>query len=354
MTTHPTKAYAVGSKTARFGPFTIPRRAPLDTDVEIEILFCGICHSDLHFTRGQWEALPPVYPAVPGHEIVGRVRRVGADVARFKAGDLVGVGCLVDADHTCPACRENLEQLCPNQTMTYGSQDRHGIAPTTYGGYSEAIVVEERMVLRIPANLDLAATAPLLCAGITTYSPLRRAGVKPGMKVGIVGLGGLGHMGVKLAKAMGAHVTVFTTSPAKKDDARRLGADAVIVSRNPDEMTAAAGTLDFILDCVAAEHDLASYLATLRHDCELCMVGAPEKALEINMFALLMGRKKLGGSLIGGIAETQEMLDFCGRHGITSDVEVIPIQKVNEAYARLEKGDVRYRFSIDMASLKSA
>jgi uncharacterized zinc-type alcohol dehydrogenase-like protein len=346
------KAYAVADKTAPFKAHAIPRRDPKPTDVAIEILYCGICHSDLHFVRGEWEAMQPIYPAVPGHEIVGRVKNVGSGVTRHKVGDIVGVGCLVDADHTCPACRENLEQLCPNQTMTYGSSDKHGTAPTTYGGYSESIVVEERMVLRIPSNLELPAVAPLLCAGITTYSPLKRAGVKSGMKVGIVGLGGLGHMGVKLAKAMGASVTVFTTSPGKKEDARRLGADAVIVSKNKEEMDAAAGTLDYILDCVAADHDLGSYLATLRHDCELTLVGAPEKPLALNAFALLVGRKKLSGSLIGGIAETQEMLDFCGQHNIVSDVEVIPIQKVNEAYKRLAKSDVKYRFSIDMASLK--
>lgn len=346
------KAYAVADRTAPFKSHPIPRRDPKPTDVQIEILYCGICHSDLHFVRGEWEGWLPIYPAVPGHEIVGLVKSVGGGVTKFKVGDIVGVGCLVDADHTCPACRENLEQLCPNQTMTYGSPDKHGTSPMTYGGYSESIVVEERMVLRIPPNLELSAVAPLLCAGITTYSPLKRANITPAMKVGIVGLGGLGHMGVKLAKAMGAHVTVFTTSPGKKEDAKRLGADAAIVSKNKDEMDAAAGTLDYILDCVAADHDLAAYLAMLKHDGELTLVGAPEKPLTIHVFALLFGRKKLSGSIIGGIAETQEMLDFCGKHNIVSDVEVIPIQKVNEAYDRLVKSDVKYRFSIDMASLK--
>lgn len=347
------KAYAVQTKTSPFGPNPIPRRAPLDTDVRIDILYCGICHSDLHFVRGEWEAMLPIYPAVPGHEIVGRVSHVGAGVTRHRVGDTVGVGCLVDADHSCPQCREDLEQLCPNLTGTYGSKDKHGTVPMTYGGYSESIVVEERMVLRIPQNLELSAVAPLLCAGITTYSPLRRAGVKEGTKVGVVGLGGLGHMGVKFAKAMGAHVTVFTTSPGKKEDALRLGADAVILSKNQDEMAAAAGTLDYILDCVAADHDLAAYLGTLKHDCELTLVGAPSKPLALAAFPLIVGRKRISGSCIGGIAETQEMLDFCGRHEITSDVEVIPMQQVNEAYERLVKGDVKYRFSIDMASLKS-
>ncbi len=349
------KAYATESKTAPFGPFTIPRRDPKETDVQIEILYCGICHSDLHYSRDEWhEVMPTIYPCVPGHEIVGRVSQVGSGVTKHKVGDIVGVGCLVDSDHTCPACLENLEQLCPKQTGTYGTKDPHGTSIGTFGGYSDSIVVEERMVLKVPANLELSAVAPLLCAGITTYSPLRRANVGPGKKVAIVGLGGLGHMGVKIAKAMGAHVTVFTTSPGKKEDALRLGADAVIISKNADEMAGAAGSLDYILDCVSAEHDIASYLACLKHDAEMTLVGAPEKPMQISAFALLMGRKKLSGSIIGGIAETQEMLDFCGEHGITSDVEVIPIQQVNEAYDRLLKGDVKYRFSIDMASLKSA
>jgi uncharacterized zinc-type alcohol dehydrogenase-like protein len=348
------KAYAVQDKNSPFGPHAIPRRDPKPTDVQIDILFCGVCHSDLHYSRDEWhEVMPTMYPCVPGHEIVGRVSKVGAKVAKHRVGDLVGVGCLVDSDHTCPACRENLEQLCPNQTGTYGSKDPHGTAPMTFGGYSESIVVDERMVLKVPKNLDLAGVAPLLCAGITTYSPLSRANITPGKKVGVVGLGGLGHMGVKLAKAMGAHVTVFTTSPGKKEDAKRLGADAVIVSRNVDEMKGAAGTLDYILDCVSAEHDIAALLACLKHDGEMTLVGAPEKPMQISAFALLMGRKKLSGSLIGGIAETQEMLDFCGKHNITSEVEIIPMQKVNEAYDRLLKGDVKYRFSIDMATLKA-
>lgn len=294
-----------------------------------------------------------VYPCVPGHEIVGRVTKVGTSVTKHKPGDIVGVGCLVDSDHTCPCCRDNLEQLCANGTFTYNSPDKHGTAPVTYGGYSDSIVVDEHFVLRIPPNLDLAGAAPLLCAGITTYSPLKRAGAGPGKKVGIVGLGGLGHMGVKLADAFGAHVVVFTTSPGKREDALRLGADEVVVSRNADEMQKHAGSFDFILDCVSAEHDINAYLNLLKHDGNMTLVGAPEKPMSISAFSLIFGRRSLSGSLIGGIAETQEMLDFCGAHNLTSDVEVIPIQKINEAYERMVKADVKYRFSIDMASLKS-
>lgn len=346
-------AYAVDSPTSAFASTQIPRRDPTPRDVQIEILYCGICHSDLHTARDEWNAvMPTVYPCVPGHEIVGRVTAVGSDVSAFKVGDTVGVGCLVDSDHDCPSCKANLEQLCPGGVFTYNSPDAHGTAPVTYGGYSESIVVDERFVLRIPKNLELSATAPLLCAGITTYSPLRRGDVGPGKKVGIVGLGGLGHMGVKLANAMGAHVVVFTTSPGKVEDAKRLGADEVILSKDPEQMAQHAGTFHFILDCVSAEHDINAYLAMLAHDGELTLVGAPEKPLSISAFSLLFGRKKLSGSLIGGIAETQEMLDFCGEHNITSDVEVIPMQQVNEAYERLLKGDVKYRFSIDMASIK--
>jgi uncharacterized zinc-type alcohol dehydrogenase-like protein len=280
------------------------------------------------------------------------VTRVGPGVTRFKAGDVVGVGCLVGSDHTCPNCTSGLEQFCPNAAFTYNSPDRHGTAPVTYGGYSDSIVVEEGMVLRIPPNLDLAGAAPLLCAGITTYSPLRRNGVGPGKKVGVVGLGGLGHMGVKLAHAMGAHVAVFTTSPGKAEDARRLGADEVVVSRNADEMKRHAGMFDMILDCVSADHDVNAYLNLVRTGGNLTLVGAPEKPLTVSAFALFSGNKTLGGSMIGGIAQTQEMLDFCGKHNITSDVEVIPIQKVNEAYERMLRSDVKYRFTIDMASLK--
>jgi uncharacterized zinc-type alcohol dehydrogenase-like protein len=296
--------------------------------------------------------MPTVYPCVPGHEIVGRVTKVGSAVTKFKTGGLAAVGCLVDSDRTCPECEAGLEQFCPNGTLTYNSRDKH-LGGVTYGGYSDSIVVDERFVLRVPSNLDLAAAAPLLCAGITTYSPMRHWGVTKGKKVGVVGLGGLGHMGVKIAHALGAHVVAFTTSPGKKEDALRLGADEVVVSRNADEMRKHVGSFDFILDAVSADHDINAYIQLLRRDGNITLVGAPEKPLAIAAFGLLFGRRSLSGSPIGGIAETQEMLDFCGKHGITADVEVIPIQKVNEAYERLLKSDVKYRFSIDMASLKS-
>lgn len=348
------KAYAASSPTAALAGTTIPRREVTERDVHIDILFCGICHSDLHTARDEWhDAMPTVYPCVPGHEIVGRVTKVGSGVSRFKTGDIVGVGCLVASDHSCPNCKKGFEQFCPNSAFTYNSPDRHGTAPVTYGGYSDSIVVEEEMVLRIPANLNLAAAAPLLCAGITTYSPLKRNNVGPGKKVGIVGLGGLGHMAVKLAHAMGAHVTVFSTSPSKRDDALRLGADAVIISRDEAEMAKHAGTFDMILDCVSAQHDINAYLNLLTISGNLTLVGAPEKPLPLAAFALIFGNRTLSGSLIGGIAETQEMLDFCGQHNITSDVEVISIHQINEAYERMLKSDVKYRFSIDMASLKS-
>jgi len=347
------KAYSAASSTSPLASTTIARRAPTERDVQIEILFCGICHSDLHQVRDEWSgASPTVYPCVPGHEIVGRVTRVGSAVTHFKPGDLAAVGCMVDSDGTCPQCRAGLEQFCPDGTFTYNAPDKH-LGGVTYGGYSESVVVDERFVLRVPSNLDLAGTAPLLCAGITTYSPMRRWGVTQGKKVGVVGLGGLGHMGVKLAHAFGAHVVVFTTSPNKKEDALRLGADEVVVSRNANEMESHAGSFDFILDTVSAEHDIDAYLNLLRIEGNLTLVGAPEKPLPVSAFSLIFGRRNLSGSLIGGIAETQEMLDFCGSHGLTADVEVIPIQKVNEAYERLLRSDVKYRFSIDMASLKS-
>jgi uncharacterized zinc-type alcohol dehydrogenase-like protein len=346
------KAYSAASATSPLASSTIPRRDPTEQDVQIEILFCGICHSDLHSVRNEWSSImPTVYPIVPGHEIVGRVTRVGSGVTKFKPGDLAGVGCLVDSDHSCPNCRDGLEQLCPNQTLTFNSPDKH-LGGVTYGGYSDSIVVDEHFVLRVPANLDLAGVAPLLCAGITTYSPMRRWGVTKGKKVGVAGLGGLGHMGVKFARAFGAQVVVFTTSESKKEDALRLGAHEVVVSRNADEMQQHAGSFDFILDTIAAEHDINAYLNLLGRDGNLTLVGAPEKPLAVSAFALLFGRRSLSGSVIGGIAETQEMLDFCSKHNITADVEVIPIQKVNEAYERLLKSDVKYRFSIDMASLK--
>ena len=347
-----TKAYSAASATSRLAPTQIRRRDPGERDVQIEILFCGICHSDLHSVRNEWSSImPTTYPIVPGHEIVGRVTKVGSAAKKHKPGDLVAVGCLVDSDRTCPQCKANLENLCANGVFTFNGPDKH-LGGVTYGGYSESIVVDEHFVLRVPKNLDPAGAAPLLCAGITTWSPMRRWGVTKGRKVGIVGLGGLGHMGVKFSRALGAHTVVFTTSPNKKEDALRLGANEVVISRNADEMQKHAGSFDFLLDAVSADHDVNSYLNLLTHDGTLCLVGAPEKPLAVSAFSLLMGRRNLAGSLIGGIAETQEMLDFCGKHGITADVEVIPIQKVNEAYERLLKSDVKYRFCIDMASLK--
>jgi uncharacterized zinc-type alcohol dehydrogenase-like protein len=346
------KAYAASSATSLLTSTTIQRREPTSHDVDIEILFCGICHSDLHTVRNEWsEFLPTTYPCVPGHEIVGRVTRVGSDVKKFKAGDLAAVGCMVDSDGTCPECKAGLEQFCPNVTLTYAFPDKH-TGGVTYGGYSDSIVVDERFVLNVPSNLDLAGTAPLLCAGITTYSPMRHWGVTKGKKVGIVGLGGLGHMGVKFAHALGAHTVVFTTSANKKDDALRLGADEVVLSKDSNQMSKHAGSFDFILDCVSANHDINAYINLLRRDGSLTLVGAPEKPLPVAAFGIILGRKSLSGSMIGGIAETQEMLDFCGKNNLTADVEVIPIQKVNEAYERLLASDVKYRFSIDMASLK--
>ena len=347
------KAYSAASATSPLAPTTIARRDPTEHDVQIEILFCGICHSDLHHVRNEFGSLmPTIYPIVPGHEIVGRVTKVGSAVTKFKPGDLAAVGCMVDSDGTCPECQAGLEQFCPNMTLTFNSPDKH-LGGVTYGGYSESMVVDERFVLRVPANLDLAGAAPLLCAGITTYSPMRRWGVTKGKKVGVVGLGGLGHMGVKFAHAFGAHVVVFTTSPGKKEDALRLGADEAVVSRNADEMQKHTGSFDFILDTISADHDINAYINLLRRDGNITLVGAPAKPLAVAAFGLLFGRRSLSGSLIGGIAETQEMLDFCGEHGITSDIEVIKIQDINEAYERMLKSDVKYRFVIDMASLKA-
>jgi uncharacterized zinc-type alcohol dehydrogenase-like protein len=346
-------AYSVASATSPFARTTIERRDPTPHDVQLEILFCGICHSDLHTARNEWSAMPTVYPCVPGHEIVGRVTRVGSAVTRFKAGDLAGVGCLVDSDGTCPECQSHHEQFCPNAVFTYNAPDRH-TGKVTYGGYSDSVVVDERFVLRVPANLSLAGVAPLLCAGITTWSPLRRQGVTKGKKVGVVGLGGLGHMGVKLARALGAHVVVFTTSPAKTEDALRLGAHEVVVSKDAKAMGKHAGSLDMVLDTVSALHDLRPYLHLLRREGNLTLVGAPDQPHAVSAFGLIFGNKSLSGSLIGGIQPTQELLDFCGEHRITADVEVIPIQKVNEAYERLLRSDVKYRFSIDMASLHAA
>ncbi|MCI0404335.1 MAG: NAD(P)-dependent alcohol dehydrogenase [Acidobacteria bacterium] len=333
--------------------FSIQRRQPRPQDVQIEILYCGICHSDLHQVRNEWQnALPTVYPCVPGHEIVGRAVKVGTAVKKFKEGDLAAVGCMVDSCRTCPSCREGLEQYCESlPTFTYNFPDKH-LGGVTYGGYSESIVVDEAFVLRVSDKLDLAGAAPLLCAGITTYSPLRHWNVRKGQKVGVVGLGGLGHMGVKFARAFGAHVVLFTTSPNKTADALRVGAHEVVVSKNETEMQKHLRSFDFILDAVSAEHNLNAYLDLLKRDGTLTLVGAPEKPLPLAAFSLLFGRRRLAGSGIGGIRETQEMLDFCAEHGITADIELIPIQKINEAFERLLKSDVKYRFVIDIASLR--
>jgi uncharacterized zinc-type alcohol dehydrogenase-like protein len=347
------KAYSAASATSPLSPTTIERRDPTETDVQIEILFTGICHSDLHMVRNEWSSMMATpYPIVPGHEIVGHVTKVGSAVTKYQPGDLVGVGCMVDSDGTCAECREGFEQFCANVTLTYASPDKH-LGGFTRGGYSDSTVVDQRFVLRVPSNLDPAGAAPLLCAGITTYSPMRHWGVGEGKKVGVVGLGGLGHMGVKFARAFGAHVVVFTTSPNKKEDALRLGAHEVVLSRDAAQMQQHAGSFDFILDTVSADHDINAYLNLLRRDGNMTLVGAPAKPMSVLSFALILGRRSLSGSNIGGIAETQEMLDFCGKHNITSDVEVIPVQKVNDAYERLLKSDVKYRFSIDMASLRA-
>jgi len=342
------KAYAAASATSPLAGSTIARREPTDRDVQIKILYCGVCHSDLHFVRNEWNFTQ--YPAVPGHEIVGRVTAVGGAVKKFKVGDLVGVGCLVDSCRTCPECRAGLEQFCNGMVMTYGSADPV-LGGGTLGGYSQGIVVTEDFVLRIPANLNPAAAAPLLCAGITTYSPLRHWKVGPGQKVGIVGLGGLGHMGLKFARAFGAHVVLFTTSPGKAADAKRLGAHEVVLSKDEAQMAAHAGSFDFILDAVAAVHDLNAYINLLKRDGNLTLVGAPGQPLPVAAFPLILRRRSFSGSLIGGLPETQEMLDFCGQHDITCDIEMIRMEQINEAYERMLKSDVKYRFVIDMASL---
>ncbi len=346
-----TRGYAARSATSPVSSFEFERRAPGPRDVQIEILFCGVCHSDLHCVRNEWSIT--VYPCVPGHEIVGRVTKVGAEVRGFKAGDLAAVGCLVDTCRSCANCREGLEQYCEKElTLTYNSPDKHMPGRVTYGGYSKQIVVDERFVLRVPDGRNLAGVAPLLCAGITTYSPLRHWEAGPGRKVGIVGLGGLGHMGVKLSHAFGAETVLFTTSPGKVADGRRLGADEVVISRNEAEMKKHAGTFDFILDTVSASHTLDAFTALLKRDGTLCLVGAPEHPHPSpSVMNLLSKRRRIAGSCIGGIPETQEMLDFCAHKGVVSDIELIPIQEINEAYERMLKGDVRYRFVIDMASL---
>jgi uncharacterized zinc-type alcohol dehydrogenase-like protein len=350
--TKPVKAFGAQAADAALNPLNINRRAPQPHDVEIEILYCGVCHSDLHTARNEWHGT--IYPCVPGHEIVGRVVSVGTHVSKFKVGDHAAVGCLVDSCRDCDYCKEDLEQYCSTgHTQTYNAPDKH-LGTPTYGGYSESIVVDEAFVLRVPENLDLAATAPLLCAGITTYSPLKHWKVGPGKKVGIVGIGGLGHMGVKIAKAMGAEVIVYTTSPSKVEDAKRLGADDVVLSKDEAQMQRYAGKLHFVLDAVSAQHDINAYLNQLRVDGALVLVGAPENPLPVAPFSLIPMRRTFAGSMIGGIAETQEMLDFCGEHNIVSDIEMIRMQDINEAYERLLKGDVKYRFVIDMASLKQS
>lgn len=348
-----TRAYSAVSQTSGLAPATIGRREPTDRDVQIDILYCGVCHSDLHQVRNEWQdSMPTTYPCVPGHEIVGKVSKIGSAVTKFRPGDLAAVGCMVDSCGVCPECRADMEQFCHQPaTFTYNFPDRkHG--GYTFGGYSASIVVDDKFALKVPANLELAGVAPLLCAGITTYSPIRHWKVGAGQKVGIVGLGGLGHMGVKFAHALGAHVVLFTTSPNKRPDGIRLGADEVVVSKNEKEMAAHTGSFDFILNCVSADHDINAYVNLLKRDGTLTLVGAPPKPLPVKAMPLLFGRRSLSGSVIGGIAETQEMLDFCGKHGITSDIELIPIQSINEAFDRLEKGDVKYRFVIDMATLK--
>jgi uncharacterized zinc-type alcohol dehydrogenase-like protein len=346
--------FAAHSATAPLKLFHFERRDPGPTDVHIDILFCGVCHSDIHTVRNEWKGT--TYPCVPGHEIVGRVVKTGNKVKKFKAGDLAGVGCMVDSDRSCPACKQHEEQFCTGgATFTYNSPDKHIPGAQTYGGYSNQIVVDEHFVLRVSDKLDLAATAPLLCAGITTFSPLRHWKVGKGQKVGIVGLGGLGHMGVKFSHAFGAHTVLFTTSPGKTADAKRLGADEVVISKNPAEMQKHRNSFDFILNTVAAPHALDPFLELLKLNGTMCMVGAPsEPHPSPNMFNLIFGRHALAGSLIGGIKQTQEMLDFCADHGIVSDIEQIPMQKINEAYERMLKSDVKYRFVIDMGSLGKA
>ncbi len=352
QTTTKTSGYAARSATSPLSAFDFERRAPGPRDVQIEILFCGVCHSDLHIVRNEWRGTE--YPCVPGHEIVGRVTGVGGEVKGFEAGDLAAVGCLVDSCRSCPSCQAGLEQYCENEmTFTYNSPDKHMPGKMTYGGYSSQIVVDESFVLRVPGNLDIASTAPLLCAGITTYSPLRHWEAGPGRKIGIVGLGGIGHMGVKLSHAFGAHTVLFTTSPGKAEDARRLGADEVVISMNEDEMTKHVGSFDLILDTAAVSHDLDAYTGLLKRDGTLCLLGVPDQPHPSpSTLNLVFKRRRIAGSIIGGIPETQEMLDFCGQHDIVSEIELIPIGKINEAYERMLKSDVRYRFVIDMASLR--
>ena len=344
-----TRGFAAKGPASKLEPFSFARREPGPRDVLIEILYCGICHSDIHQARDEWGGA--IFPMVPGHEIVGRVARVGAQVTRFKVGDPAGVGCFVDSCRVCASCKEGLEQYCEGHLVfTYNGTEKDGKTPT-YGGYSSHIVVDEQYTLKVSPKLSPAGVAPLLCAGITTYSPLRRFKVGPGQRVGVVGLGGLGHMAVKLAAAMGAEVTVFSTSKTKEQDARRLGAHAFVVAKDSASLGTLANRFDFILDSISAPHDINAHLNLLHRDGALALVGASPKPLEVSAFSLILKRRTLAGSLIGGIRETQEMLDFCADKNITSDVEVIPMQQVESAYERTVKGDVRYRFVIDMKTL---
>jgi len=346
-----TKGYATSAPNAKFEPFSFERRDVGAKDILIEIQYCGICHSDIHQARDEWGG--SIFPMVPGHEIVGRVVQKGAEVSKFNEGDIAGVGCFVDSCRTCENCAEGFEQFCQKHlALTYNGTEMDDKTPT-FGGYSSQIVVDEDYALKVTAQENLAAIAPLLCAGITTYSPLKRFGVKAGQRVGIVGLGGLGHMGVKLAAAMGAEVTVFSTSPSKEQDAKNLGAHNFVVTRDPENMKPLAGKFDFILDTVSAPHDLNAYLNLLRLNGALVLVGVPEKPSAVAAFSLIGNNRTLAGSMIGGIAETQEMLDYCAEHNIVSDIEVITIQQIEEAYERTIKSDVRYRFVIDMQSLSS-
>ncbi|MGV0832680.1 NAD(P)-dependent alcohol dehydrogenase [Empedobacter brevis] len=347
-----TKVYAAFNETDALGPHTIERRQLSPKDIFIDIEYCGVCHSDIHTAKGDWGK--PNYPVVPGHEIIGRVKEIGSEVTKFKVGDLVGVGCMVESCQHCHSCYEGLEQYCENGfTGTYNSKNsKYG--GVTYGGYSENVVVEEDFVLHVPENIDVKAAAPLLCAGITTWSPLRHWKVKAGDKVGVIGLGGLGHMGVKFAKAMGAHVVMITTSESKGEDAKKLGADEVLISKDADQMKAHQNTFDFLLNTIPVKHDVNPYLALLKLDKTMCMVGAIEPLDAVHGGLLIMKRRNLAGSLIGGIKETQEMLDFCGEHNIVSDIEMIDIQNINTAYERMMKSDVKYRFVIDIKSLKES
>ena len=351
MTATAVKAYGATASTEDLKPLDIERRATGKDDIKIDITYCGVCHSDIHMARNDWKGAS--YPVVPGHEIIGRVLEIGANVSTHKVGDLVGVGCMVDSCQTCSSCQKDLEQFCENgATFTYNSPDKHLEGKQTYGGYSTSVVVDEKFVLRIPGNLDEAATAPLLCAGITTWSPLTHWKVKKGDKVGVIGLGGLGHMGVKFANALGAHVVMITTSPEKGKDAKRLGAHEVLVSKDQTEMKKHQGSFDFILNTIPVGHEMDPYLGLLKIDATMVLVGAIEPLKPFSGGNIIMGRKRIAGSLIGGIKETQEMLDFCGKHNITSDIELIDMQNINTAYDRILKNDVTYRFVIDMKSLK--